>query len=203
MNVSNLGLFLLSVIAISLSGVMMPGPVTAVTVTKGYKDKNAGALIALGHGIIEFPLIAAIYLGFGQFFTSPVAKTAIGLVGGLMLIYTGLLMFNAMRKGYGSKDLPYTPLVAGILTTAANPYFFLWWATVGAALVIGASAFGSIGLLLFALSHWLCDLIWGLFVSVTVFKSKGLWGKKAQYAVFGGCAIILVGFGAWFILSAV
>ncbi len=75
MILNNLDLFLLSVVGMSLSGVMMPGPVTAVTVTKGYKDKNAGALIALGHGIIEFPLIAAIYLGFGQFFTSPGVKS--------------------------------------------------------------------------------------------------------------------------------
>ncbi len=120
-----------------------------------------------------------------------------------MLVCMGLLMFNAMRKGYGVKDLPYTPLVAGIVTTAANPYLFLWWATVGAALVLGASAFGPIGLLLFALSHWLCDLIWDLFVSVTVFKSKGLLGRKAQYIVFSGCAIILIGFGVWFILSLI
>ena len=121
-----------------------------------------------------------------------------------MLLYMGLQMLSALRKGYGQpKDLPYPSVVAGIITTGANPYFFLWWATIGAALVIGASRFGSVGLFLFALSHWLCDFIWGLLISVTVFKSKGLWSRKVQNMVFGACAAGLVLFGAWFIFSAV
>ena len=60
--------FLLSVVFVSLSGVMMPGPVFAVTVAKGYRSKVAGVLIALGHGAIEFPLMFLIYFGFTQFF---------------------------------------------------------------------------------------------------------------------------------------
>jgi len=68
-NTESLPLFLGSVIAISLTGVMMPGPVTAVTVTKGAQRKGAGALVALGHGIVEIPLILVIYLGFANFLT--------------------------------------------------------------------------------------------------------------------------------------
>ncbi|GAH55236.1 unnamed protein product, partial [marine sediment metagenome] len=60
---TSLGLFLFSAVGISLTGVMLPGPLTAATIAKGYGDKNAGALIAVGHAVIEIPLIAAIYLG--------------------------------------------------------------------------------------------------------------------------------------------
>ena len=49
-------LFLASVLLISLSGVLMPGPLFAVTVRKAAKSKFSGALIAVGHGIVEFPL---------------------------------------------------------------------------------------------------------------------------------------------------
>ncbi|MFC1968374.1 LysE family transporter [Chloroflexota bacterium] len=128
---------------------------------------------------------------------------AIGLVGGLMLLYMGLQMFSAMRKGYGGpRDLPYPSVVAGIVTTGASPYFFLWWATVGAALVISTSSFGALGVFLFAFSHWLIDFLWVLFISVVVFKSRGLWSRKVQNIVFGACAVSLVGFGAWFVFSA-
>lgn len=195
-------LFLLSIVLISLSGVMMPGPVTAVTVAKGYRDRKAGAFIALGHGMVELPLIGLIYLGFGQYFALHYVKVAVGLIGGLMLLWLGVSMFRARgRRDTTGVDLPYSSLAAGIITTVANPYFFLWWATIGAALVMKATAFGTMGVVLFALVHWLCDLAWDQFVSVVTFKSRRLWTRRVQQVVFGGCALILMGFGVWFIFS--
>jgi hypothetical protein len=43
-----------------------------------------------------------------------------------------------------------------------------------------AAAFGLMGLLVFAMAHWLCDLLWYSSVSITVFKSRRLWagGRK-------------------------
>jgi len=81
---TGLGLFLLSVAVISLiTGVMLPGPMTAATIAKGYGNKHAGALIAAGHGIVELPLIAAIYLGLGHFLKSPPVFNAIYIAGEL------------------------------------------------------------------------------------------------------------------------
>jgi threonine/homoserine/homoserine lactone efflux protein len=196
-------LFLLSVIFISLSGVMMPGPVFVMTVAKGYKNRIAGALIALGHGVIEFPLIFLIYFGIAWFFASSTVQKIISFVGGLVLIYTGVQTFKTRKKASeeyeGSK---HGSFVAGVLTTGANPYFFLWWATIGAALVIDASVFGFLGFLIFAMTHWTCDLLWNTFVSLTVFKSRRLWTKKVRDVIFGFCFVVLVVFGAWFLISA-
>ena len=202
--ITNFLLFLASVIIISLSGVMMPGSVFAVTIAKGYKNKNAGAIIALGHGIIEFPLIFLIYFGFSQLFTSNIVKTFIGLIGGIMLAYMGLSMLKIIKRiKEEKKDLSYNSLIGGILTTVTNPYFFLWWATFGATLIINASIFGIIGLLSFAIIHWSCDFVWDLFVSKTVFKTKHLWSEKIYKIVFGSCGVILILFGIWFIISSI
>ena len=199
---ANLGLFLLSAAGISLSGVMLPGPLTAATITKGYRDKNAGILIALGHAVIELPLIALIYFGFARYFASPEAKKVIGLAGGLMLIFMGSMMLRTIRKALGeAADLPYNSLITGIVMTGANPYFFLWWATVGIALIAGAADFGILGLLLFTVVHWSCDLAWVQFISVSVFKTRHLWTQKVQRIIFGICALVLVGFGVWFCFS--
>ena len=200
---TDLYLFLLSAIFISLTGVMMPGPVFAVTVTKGYKQKTAGALIAFGHGAIEFPLMALIYFGFAQFFAFRSTKIAIGLIGGLMLIDTGIEMFKVRGKtqevrGGNSK---YGSIMAGIITTGANPYFFLWWATIGTALIMNASFFGIMGFILFATTHWLCDFLWDSFVSMTIFKSRRLWSKRVHQIIFSFCSVVLIGFGALFIIS--
>jgi len=201
--VTDFFLFLLSVIFISLSGVMMPGPMFAVTIAKGYKNKIAGALIALGHGVIEFPLIFLIYFGFTWFFALSTVQKIISFVGGVILIYMGVQTFRAQKKaGEEYEGSRHGSFVAGVLTTGANPYFFLWWATIGSALVINASAFEFIGLLLFAITHWTCDLLWNTFVSITVFKSRRFWTRKVRNIVFGFCFVVLVAFGVWFIVSA-
>jgi len=195
--------FLLSVVFVSLSGVMMPGPVFAVTVAKGYRSKVAGVLIALGHGAIEFPLMFLIYFGFTQFFTSTVRRI-IGFIGGLILLYMGLQMFKTVKNPTDgvTEESKHGSFVAGLLTTCTNPYFFLWWITVGATLIMNSMIFGFLGFLMLATAHWLCDLSWDSFVGFMVFKSKSFWNKKVRQIVFGFCFVTLICFGVWFIISA-
>lgn len=201
---ASLPLFLGSVIAISLTGVMMPGPVTAVTVAKGAQRKGAGALVALGHGLIEFPLIVLIYLGFARFLDFPEVKIAVGLVGGLVLFWMAANMLKTKPLVFSERrDAPHGSVVAGLVTTAANPYFFLWWATVGAALLVSAQDFGGAGVAALSVTHWLCDFGWLFLVSWGVFKSRQLWTQRVHRIVFGGCAAIMVGFGGWFIYSSI
>jgi len=200
----NFMLFLGSVAAISLTGVMMPGPVTAITITKGSQHKTAGALIAVGHGIIEFPLIVLIYLGFARFLVIPEVKMSVSLAGGLMLIWMAIYIFRTRPSLFNEpKKSSQNCVVAGLATTAASPYFFLWWATVGLALLATARAFGIIGIVALAVTHWLCDAGWLYLVSWLVFKSKHLWTERVHRLVFAGCAIVLAGFGIWFIFSGV
>lgn len=180
----------------------MPGPVFAGTVAKGYKDKNAGMQIALGHGIVEFPLIGFIAFGFGSFFQEQSVRIAIGVIGGAMLVYIGYNMIK-MRKDIGEEEkyLPYHPIIVGMITTLTNPYFFLWWATVGLFLIAIAFGFGLWALIGFAFLHWSCDFVWDYFVSFTVFKSKKFWSEKGHNILFGICGLIMIFFGAYFIIS--
>ncbi len=197
-----LGFYLLTAF-ISLSGVMMPGPVLAGTIAKGYKDKNAGMQIALGHGIVEFPLIGVIAFGFGSFFGNPGVKIAIGLVGGAVLVYIGYNMFRMRQEMENTeKFLPYHPVIVGIITTITNPYFFLWWATIGLLLIMNAIGFGLLALIVFAVVHWSCDFVWDYFVSFSVFKTKKFWYEKGHNIVFGICGIIMMIFGVWFVISS-
>jgi threonine/homoserine/homoserine lactone efflux protein len=182
---------------------MSPGPLFAVTIAKASKEKNAGILISIGHGIVEFPLMFLIYLGFAWIFASALVQKAIGFVGGALMIYLGFRILKTRREAV--EESPYFrhgSIASGILATAGNPYFLLWWATIGAFLVMNASFFGFVGFLLFAIIHWSCDLVWNTFVSLTVFKSRRFWTKRVHETVFGFCFAILTGFGAWYIISA-
>jgi threonine/homoserine/homoserine lactone efflux protein len=199
---TSLGLFLLSVAGISLTGAMLPGPMTAATIAKGYGNKNAGALIAVGHGVIELPLIAAIYLGVGHFLGLPLVVSIIYIAGGVALFYLGFRMFRTASDAPGEVGgLPRNSIVTGIVVTATNPAFYVWWITIGAALITGAALFGIIGVVLLAVVHWPCDLIWSEFLSLGTFKSRKWWTGKVTRIVFSICALILIGFGAWFLAS--
>jgi threonine/homoserine/homoserine lactone efflux protein len=203
-NTESLPLFLGSVIFLSASGVMMPGPVTAVTVAKGSQRKWAGALIAIGHGIIEIPLMLLVYFGLASYLKLTGVQIGVGLAGGLMLLWMAWGMFRTRPTVLDEKkDTPHSSIVAGLATTAASPYFFLWWATVGAALLVSATTFGKTGIIAFGAVHWSFDLVWLFFLSWVVFRSKRLWTPKVTRVVFGVCAAVLVGFGVWFIYSGI
>ena len=195
---------LLSVVVISFSGVMMPGPMFAVALAKSYKSPLAGPQIALGHAVIEVPLILLIYFGFAQFFQNSVVQLVLSILGGGMVIWLGISMFRARAEVVkGSKDLPYSAFTAGILTSGLNPFFLLWWATIGSLLIMRFLEFGTIGLIVFIVVHWLVDLVWLSFVSIMVYKTHSLWDRKFQEGLFIACSLLLVGFGGWFLISGI
>ncbi len=195
---------LLSVVVISFSGVMMPGPLFAVTLAKSYRSPWVGVQMSLGHAVVEVPLILLIYFGLARFFEYDPVQLGLSVIGGGMIIWLGIGMFRArigvVRRG---KDLPYSAFTAGILTTGLNPLFLLWWVTIGSLLVMKILEFGLGGLSVFIAVHWLIDLIWLSFVSVLVYKTRSLWGEKFQEWVFIASSLLLVGFGVWFMVSGI
>ena len=195
---------LLSVIVISLSGVLAPGPMFAVTLAKSYKSPFAGALIAVGHSVVEVPLILLIYFGFAHFFENSIVQLALSIVGGGMIIWLSISLFRARAEVvHGEKDLPYNATTAGIITSGLNPFFLLWWATVGSMLIARMASYGAGGLTAFIFVHWSCDLLWLSLVSVLIYKTQALWGKRFQEGLFIVCSLVLAGFGVWFIVSGI
>lgn len=197
--------FLLTVALISLSGVVMPGPVFAATIAKSGKSKFAGSYIAIGHGLVEFPLIIAIYFGLYTFFQNDFIKIALGLLGGVVLIYMGKGILNLKKTAeitIQDTSTSTTATLAGAITSMLNPYFILWWVTVGTALIMRSAIFGIVGLVLFATIHWLCDFIWYSSISYGVYRSGRIWGKKVRIVLLGASSLLLIVFGIWFIISA-
>jgi threonine/homoserine/homoserine lactone efflux protein len=195
---------LLSVAVISFSGVMMPGPMLAVTLAKSYRSPWTGTWLSIGHAVIEVPLILLIYFGFAQFFQITIVRLALSVAGSGMIIWMGVSMFRARgevtRKG---KDLPYNAFAAGILTSVFNPFFLIWWATIGSMLIMRILEFGTMGLVVFMLVHWLCDLAWLTLVSNVIYRTHAFWNQRVQEWLFIACSLLLVGFGIWFLVSGI
>ncbi len=199
-------LFLTSVVLISMTGVMMPGPLFAVTIEKAAKRKTAGLLIAIGHGVVEFPLMFLIYYGIDQIVAAEVLQTVqvtVGLIGGLLMMFMGVQTFRNRNKTIETYESPkHESLIAGIWTTAANAGFILWWLTIGTTLVITARSFGFLEFTVFAVVHWLCDFVWYTVVAFLIFKSHRFWTKRVNQAILIFCFSVLIGFGVWFFSTA-
>jgi threonine/homoserine/homoserine lactone efflux protein len=198
-----LSAFLLEAVLISLSGVIAPGPVTAVTVSKGTKSPHAGAIIALGHGIVEIPLMILILYGFGDILKITYIKAIIGLLGGLFLLKMGLGLLKGIKQAkIDSSNGPSSPLRAGIILTLANPYFLVWMATIGSILIFRSYSFGLLGFAIFVIAHWSCDFLWLYFLSALSFKGGQFFGKRLQQVLFAICGVFLLFFSVKFVYDA-
>jgi len=203
-NLVNLLFFLIEVVVISLSGVMAPGPVTAAAIGMGTRSRYAGALIAVGHGVVEFPLMILIVLGVGRILKLPTAQIVIGLAGGAFLLIMAIQMLKSLRS-IEVQQVTVTksaPVLAGVILSAGNPYFLLWWATVGLTLATTATGIGIWAFAIFAIVHWLCDLIWLSALSWASFKGSVLLGPRGMRIVLMICSAALFVFGLLFIYNA-
>ena len=196
-------LFLASVLLISLSGVLMPGPLFAVTLKKAAKSKFSGALIAVGHGIVEFPLMFLIFFVLNQFTIPNSVQVVVGLVGGLLMIFMGIQAFRSRYKQEeATKGLKKDSVLAGVWTTAANAGFILWWLTIGTTLILNAKLFGLLGFSIFAGVHWLTDFSWYAGVALLIFKSQRFWTQRTRMGITLFCVAVFIGFGGYFMGSA-
>jgi threonine/homoserine/homoserine lactone efflux protein len=196
--------FTLTIVGISLSGVMAPGPITAAALTAGSRNRHAGAWICAGHVAIELPIIVLVALGLGSLWQSTQIRAGIGFVGGLLLLMMGLQLLASFRKSATDSTEPIQrhPFWIGIFLSGANPYFLLWWATVGVTLTSQALEFSILALVLFACVHWMCDLGWLEVLSFAGFKGSEAFGARSQKAISFVCAVMLLGFGLKFVYDA-
>ncbi|MFH1312395.1 MAG: LysE family transporter [Candidatus Eisenbacteria bacterium] len=196
---------------IGFSGALVPGPVLTVTIKEaGRRGARAGPLVTLGHGIAEIGITVALILGVSAFLDDPRVKTIVAIVGGLFLIAMGINMLYRVRsldeviaeetgKEIGSNR---TPILLGMSATLSNPYWFGWWGSIGATLLVASSSLGHIGIVAFITGHVLSDFVWytivSCLVSLGLSYSRGLWYK----ITFGVCGGFLVVVGILFIKYA-
>ncbi len=202
------GIFITSFI-VGLSGALMPGPLLTVTISQSAsRGWIVGPLIVLGHAILELSLVIAIVYGMGQVLAQPPVIGTIGIIGGSVLLWMGGSMLKDARKVtlvmQGNKGLSSLhPVWAGILTSLSNPYWIVWWATIGLSYIGFSLKYGAPGISLFYAGHILSDFVWYVFVSFLIHYGKRLTNDRAFQAVIAVCGIFLLFFGFYFGYSGI
>lgn len=191
------------VVTISLSGVMAPGPITAITLARGRRDPLAGLWINIGHAISEVPLIAALIAGLKPLLESQDAYRGISIAGGLFMLWMGInLTWKAPGKNpaEGTKYTRWGPIYEGLITTALNPYWFFWWLTIGGSLIAKAETIGTPqALMLMILLHLSCDVLWGTFLSFSANRGGNVIRPETWGWIQRGCGLVLLLFAVFFL----
>jgi threonine/homoserine/homoserine lactone efflux protein len=198
-----------SAFVIGFSGALMPGPMFALVLSGSSKSGfKAGPLTVLGHGILELILVIALVLGLGTFLQNETVFKYIGIIGGGVLVYLGIDMIRSMRRvsiDIKKKDnIPGKSLVFhGIIASLSNPYWIMWWATIGMALILSALKYRFWGIAVFFIGHILSDLVWYSSVSFAVDRGRKILSQKVYQGIVATCGVLLVGFGLYFVIGAV
>lgn len=191
---------------IALSGALMPGPLLSVTIAEsGRRGTLAGPLVIVGHALLELTVVLALLSGLAPLLLRDEVFIVICFIGGALLLYMAVVMFKQLptlslqgdAKESGGRNL----VLAGIALSAANPYFVLWWATVGFGYILYSAKFGFAGIISFFTGHILADFCWYAAVSYGVCKGRHLLGDRGYRRICGGCALFLALFSCYFLYS--
>jgi len=208
----NLAGFIVTVIVVTASGALAPGPLFFGLLMHGSKEgARAGFTCAVGHMLVELPLVLALSLGLLAAASQPTIKSVIGLIGGIGLICFGTLQIYDTFKNkpeFGdapkARSIPASSLILGLGLTALNPYFILWWLTIGSVLIIQALAFAAItGVLIMYMAHVWMD--YAYLTAIAHFGKKGrkIIGSRYYKVVLIAFGLILIYYGSTFILNTV
>jgi threonine/homoserine/homoserine lactone efflux protein len=201
--------FGIEVIVLSASGVLAPGPLFLANLVYGTRlDKWSGIKVASGHAVVELPVIILLAAGLSTFDAAIKYAGFIGLIGGIAILAFAALQIASIIKEKQAHDTRNVarsrgPFVVGVALSALNPFFLLWWFTVGLKLIADSAAFGvSTGVaILFALHIWM-DYAW--LAGTAYLASKGALLLESKYyrlllLVLGA---VLMYYGISFVLQA-
>ena len=197
--------FAVMVIAISASGVMSPGPLFTANIVYGLKEgKIAGLKIAMGHTVVEFPLIVFLGLGTISLETFPEYRILITVIGAIgLFVFAGLQIKSIFGKDFRNKtNSNKNSFLAGIFLSALNPFFIIWWLTIGIVLITESIAlWGFSGILILFIFHIWMDYVWLFAVAGFASKAKNILSNNNYKILIAGLSILLVYFGIQFLVQ--
>ena len=201
--------------SIGLTGALTPGPTLVATVRASMEyGWISGPVITAGHCLVELAVFILILAGLVS--VAGGYAWLISAAGGIALILFGVITLESARTaslagviktglldngdsgGRASYSDIRTVFFSGMLTSMANPFFWVWWLTVGSAMVIAGLEGGIILGTAFLVGHWVADISWYTVVSVTLHKGRTVITDTWYRRIIASCGVFLALFGIWF-----
>jgi threonine/homoserine/homoserine lactone efflux protein len=211
--------FAIEVVFLSASGVLSPGSLFFANLIYGSRQGFRGGIkMASGHTIVELPIILILSFGLFHFsVTSDVHNAAlksIGLLGGIAIIIFSMLQIRSVvirkknntnpgnlieRTKYSLSD---KPVLGGIIFSLLNPFFLVWWFTVGLKIISDAiSLFGIVlGSPAVFIFHIWMDYVWLGGTSFLVQKGISILDVRFYNIFLLSLSVLLVIFGLYWVV---
>jgi threonine/homoserine/homoserine lactone efflux protein len=193
---------------VAFSGAMMPGPLMTATISESaIRGPWVGPKMIAGHALLEIVLLVALFFGLEPLFKQELFFMIVSLVGGGIMIWMATGMFRSIPtleiKTDATSSKRTNLYLTGILMSLANPYWIIWWATIGLGYVMISKSQGIAGVAFFFLGHIMGDLVWYSAISFAVGKGRQFFSNRTYKILVGGCAVFLFGFAAWLLVTGV
>jgi threonine/homoserine/homoserine lactone efflux protein len=186
----------------------MPGPLLSVTISESPRRGYAtGPLLIAGHGILEATLVVALMVGMAPVLQRDEVFVVTAIGGSAILLWMAYGMLRSLPDlsltADRSEPAKRSLLFTGIFMSLANPYWTIWWVSIGLGYIMQSSSLGYGGVLSFFSGHILADLLWYTAVSTAVWKGKNFLSDRSYRALIGACAAFLIVFSCLFAYSGV
>ncbi|MFN3974224.1 MAG: LysE family transporter [Dehalococcoidia bacterium] len=199
---------------IGLSGALSPGPLLAFTIREAARNGwTAGPLVSTGHALLELGVVVILVLGLGRFFQGDTAKAVIALVGGAVILWmawgtvqTALRERPDFRPGQrDGQQKAGGPILGGVLVSLSNPFWSIWWLTVGASLLsrFYPGALGLWSVVAVYIGHIASDFVWYSGVAVAVSTGRRVMTRPVYAGTLLACAGFLAFMGGVFLYTGV
>ena len=193
---------------VALSGAVMPGPLLTVTISESpRRGYMTGPLLIAGHAVLELALVVALLMGLAPLLKMEPVFIVIALAGSAVLLWMGIDMLRSLpamvlaTEGDGPKNRNL--MVSGVLMSLANPYWSIWWSTIGLGYILHSMDAGTLGVVAFFSGHIMGDLFWYAAVSAAIWKGSKLLSDRSYRILIGTCAVFLILFSCLFAWSGV
>lgn len=196
---------------VGLSGAVAPGPLLMVNIAEAARRGfRAGPALALGHSLLELGVVVLLLAGLSQALQRDAVTAAVGILGGSFLLWMGWRIVRGTRtaslaailRSPASLSNPGAgPVLTGVLASLSNPFWLIWWLTVGATYMVWSLRQGAPGVVSFYLGHILADFLWYSLVAFVVATGRRFMSDAAYRGVLVGCGVFLAGLGLFFFAS--
>ena len=192
----------------------MPGPVLAVTISSVVQvGFIAAVLIMLGHSILELMMVVALALGLKNVLKNRFVTGAIGVVGGSVLLWFAYGMITSAYSGISvpqttatvqGSTITYLGLIGkGAITSLSNPYWLIWWATIGVTYMMVSLEKSVVGISTFYIGHISSDFAWYCAVAAALVLGKQLLSDRIYMWLIIICGLFLAYLGIYFFYTGV
>jgi len=210
-----MSLIFFSALMVGFSGAVVPGPMFTVIITNATsKGFRSVVFTILGHAFIELIILILFLAGLLHYLNNVIVIKIIGIAGGAALLYLAYDLINSslrnkLKIGQDKEDSAKnkskininSPFLQGMFVSAINPYWYIWWVTVGAAFLINSIKYGVLGVCLFYIGHISSDFIWYLIIGFLISKGRKYFNNKVYKIIFILCGVFLVYLGIKFIID--